>query len=428
MTFDSYSSSDPISRMYAQATENTAAEQEALSQQQSQPPKASGFLSDLVGDRKERTLAGAVVGRVRDAFSGELTEQEKVKRAEGNDFVGTIAADTVAMMSKRAMVGGLARAALMADTKGDARDFALGFVKDGLEGVGLNYIGKIAQPGSRAYNFVGNRFGIGLKQEVTLHAGTGALFGALKAGSDPNAWRDQNGHFSFQSGFNNLTDWKKIGTATISGAVINVPAGMIGMRLAKSSTLSVANRTGSETFGRVTGGVISGAGSGGVFGGLDGVIQGKSLAEIGHSTWDGMLVGAAHKPNGSPWQSRTAFKDVTDGLSSTAMIGEKHIYVRDLYKGGSPGGSADGNIYVTEETTWYECHSVRNMDHQDGLSRGLQDNFSFERYKMFGSAHPEICMFVLGDGAVRAIRRNIDRSILRMLGDRRDGEVIPNFD
>lgn len=142
----------------------------------------------------------------------------------------------------------------------------------------------------------------------------------------------------------------------------------------------------------------------------------------------GMLVGAAHKPNGSPWQSRTAFKDVTDGLSSTAMIGEKHIYVRDLYKGGSPGGSADGNIYVTEETTWYECHSVRNMDHQDGLSRGLQDNFSFERYKMFGSAHPEICMFVLGDGAVRAIRRNIDRSILRMLGDRRDGEVIPNFD
>lgn len=303
MTFDSYSSSDPISRMYAQATENTAAEQEALSQQQSQPPMASGFLSDLVGDRKERTLAGAVVGRVRDAFSGELTEQEKVKRAEGNDFVGTIAADTVAMMSKRAMVGGLARATLMADTKGDARDFALGFVKDGLEGVGLNYIGKIAQPGSRAYNFVGNRFGVGLKQEVTLHAGTGALFGALKAGSDPNAWRDQNGHFSFQSGFNNLTDWKKIGTATISGAVINVPAGMIGMRLAKSSTLSVANRTGSETFGRVTGGVISGAGSGGVFGGLDGVIQGKSLAEIGHSTWDGMLVGAATGGVMTGWHS-----------------------------------------------------------------------------------------------------------------------------
>jgi prepilin-type N-terminal cleavage/methylation domain-containing protein len=142
----------------------------------------------------------------------------------------------------------------------------------------------------------------------------------------------------------------------------------------------------------------------------------------------GMMVGAASKPNGTVWQSRTAFKDVTDGLTNTAMMGEKHIYVKDMYKGGSTGGSADGNIYITEQTTWYECHSVRNMDHQDGISRGLQDNFSFERYKMFGSAHPEICMFVLGDGSVRAIRRSVDRSILRMLGDRRDGEVIPNFD
>ncbi len=142
----------------------------------------------------------------------------------------------------------------------------------------------------------------------------------------------------------------------------------------------------------------------------------------------GMMVGAASKPNGTHWQSRLAFKDTTDGTSNVAMIGEKHIYVRDLYKGGSTGGSADGNIYITEQTTWYECHSVRNMDHQDGISRGLQDNFSFERYKMFGSAHPEICMFVMGDGAVRGIRRTINRSILRMLGDRRDGEVIPNID
>lgn len=291
--------------MFAQATEPTAAEKEALSlQQQSQPAQSSGFLSGLVGDRKERTLAGSLVGRVRDAFSGNLTEDEKAKRAEGNDFVGTIAADTVAMMSKRAMVGGLARATLLADTKGDARDFALGFAKDGLEGVGLNYIGKIAQPGSKAYDYAAGKFGgVGIKQEIALHAGTGALFGGLKAASDPHAWRDANGHFSFQNGLNNLTDWKKIGTATLSGAVINVPAGMIGFRLAKSSTLSVANRTGSEFLGRVSGGVISGAGSGGVFGGLDGIVQGKSLGEIGRSTFDGMLIGGATGGAMSGWHA-----------------------------------------------------------------------------------------------------------------------------
>lgn len=143
----------------------------------------------------------------------------------------------------------------------------------------------------------------------------------------------------------------------------------------------------------------------------------------------GMLVGAASRPNGTMWQSRTGMNDVKDGLSNTAMMGEKHVYVNDKYKGGSTGGSSDGNIYITEQTTWYECHSVRDMDHSAGLARGPQDNFSAgDRYKMFGSWHPEVCLFVFGDGSVRSVRRTVDRSILRMLGDRRDGETIPNFD
>ncbi|QDU26038.1 hypothetical protein ETAA8_11100 [Anatilimnocola aggregata] len=142
----------------------------------------------------------------------------------------------------------------------------------------------------------------------------------------------------------------------------------------------------------------------------------------------GMLVGAASKANGTMWESRTAMKSVTDGLSNTAMLGEKHVYVKDMYKGGNTGGSSDGNIYITEQTTWYECHSVRDMDHVASLSRGPQDNFSTERYKMFGSWHPGVCMFVFGDGSVRGLRQTVDRSILKLLGDRRDGEVIPNID
>lgn len=274
--------------MLAQATDAGVAEKKP----EEAPQQKNGLLSEVFGDRKERTLAGCAIGTVRDAFSGKLTEEEKVKRAEGNDFAATIAADTAAMMSKKLAVGGLVRATMMADTKGDARDFTLGFVKDGLEGVGLNYIGKIAQPGSRAYNFAGSRLGVGLKQEVALHAGTGAMFGALKAGSDPMAWRDKDGHFSFQGGLNNLTDWKKMSAATLTGAAINVPAGMIGFRIAKSSTISLANRTGSEALGTVAGGILSGVGSGAVFGGLDAAVHGGSLSQIGKSTFDGMLIGA----------------------------------------------------------------------------------------------------------------------------------------
>lgn len=315
MAFE-FSTGKLSSDMVAEATDTGVSDQKAEPQKQDEAAKHGGLFGEIFADRKERTLAGCAIGTVRDAFSGKLTEEEKVKRAEGNDFVATIAADTAAMMSKKMAVGGLVRATMLADTKGDARDFALGFAKDGLEGVGLNYIGKMAQPGSRAFEYAGARLGTGLKQEIALHAGSGALFGALKAGSDPMAWRDQDGHFSFQSGLQNLTDWKKMSTATLSGALINVPAGMLGMRIAKSSTLSVANRTGSEALGTITGGVLSGGGSGAVFGGLDAIVHGKSLGEIGKSTFDGMLIGAGTGGVMSGWH---AFRPVQKAPLETQL-------------------------------------------------------------------------------------------------------------
>jgi prepilin-type N-terminal cleavage/methylation domain-containing protein len=140
----------------------------------------------------------------------------------------------------------------------------------------------------------------------------------------------------------------------------------------------------------------------------------------------GPMIGAIRLGN-NQFDLRLKLADITDGLSNTAFIGEKHIFRLDLYKGGNQGGSADGNIYITEQVAWYECHSVRNMAHPAGLSRGPQDNFSSERYKMFGSWHPGLCQFVFGDGAVRGIQNNIDLTTLQRLGDRRDGEVINNF-
>ncbi|WP_254513781.1 DUF1559 domain-containing protein [Anatilimnocola floriformis] len=138
----------------------------------------------------------------------------------------------------------------------------------------------------------------------------------------------------------------------------------------------------------------------------------------------GMIIGAASKTNGMNYQPRLAMRDVTDGLSNTACIGEKHVYKLDMYKGGDAGGSADGSIYLTQQVAWYECHTVRNMAHPAGLSRGSQDNFSSERHKMFGSWHPATVLFLMGDGAVRNIRQTISLTTLRQLGDRRDGEVI----
>jgi prepilin-type N-terminal cleavage/methylation domain-containing protein len=140
--------------------------------------------------------------------------------------------------------------------------------------------------------------------------------------------------------------------------------------------------------------------------------------------WGPMIGGIR---NGSSWTLRLKLADTTDGLTYTAFVGEKHIYAKDLNKGGSSGGSADGCIYLTEQTGWYECHNVRNMAHPAGISRGASDNYSPERYKMFGSWHPGMCQFLFGDGGVRPVRQNIDLTTLERLGDRRDGETIEDF-
>ena len=91
--------------------------------------------------------------------------------------------------------------------------------------------------------------------------------------------------------------------------------------------------------------------------------------------------------------------------------------------GGSQGGSSDGCIYLTQQTDWYECHSVRQTNHPNGLATGpfdVRDN----HWHTFGSWHPGICQFVMADGAVRAVSNQIDLTTLANLGDRRDGNPI----
>jgi hypothetical protein len=46
----------------------------------------------------------------------------------------------------------------------------------------------------------------------------------------------------------------------------------------------------------------------------------------------------------------------------------------------------------------------------------------------FGSWHPGIVNFVLGDGSVRAIRTSIDGTTLGRLAQRNDNQVLGNLD
>jgi hypothetical protein len=117
-----------------------------------------------------------------------------------------------------------------------------------------------------------------------------------------------------------------------------------------------------------------------------------------------------NKPaNGAFWYKGVpfAFAAITDGLSNTLFIGEKHI--PNFRFGQSP----DSSIYNGDHGSSFKRAGVGAP-----LARGPSGT------GQFGSYHPDICQFVLGDGSVRALAVAIDVTNLGRLANRHDGETI----
>ena len=134
-------------------------------------------------------------------------------------------------------------------------------------------------------------------------------------------------------------------------------------------------------------------------------------------------------------------KDITDGLSSTLMIGEKHItrlrYVGSTHSGLNDGTSLYGMKYgglngttASPEGGWVypqggEMFMARNLkDHP--LGRGQTDVFTDMNASgaaQFGSWHPGACNFVLCDGSVVTLSVSIDQPLLEQLAQRKDGST-----
>jgi prepilin-type N-terminal cleavage/methylation domain-containing protein/prepilin-type processing-associated H-X9-DG protein len=107
------------------------------------------------------------------------------------------------------------------------------------------------------------------------------------------------------------------------------------------------------------------------------------------------------------------FDEITDGLSNTLLVGEKHVprgletifpWDCGLYDGHNPvcNTHAAGPVFPI---------AIRGND--DGLK--------------FGSRHPHLCQFVFCDGSVQALSTSIDPVTLGLLAQRDDGRVIPDY-
>lgn len=111
---------------------------------------------------------------------------------------------------------------------------------------------------------------------------------------------------------------------------------------------------------------------------------------------------------------------ITDGTSSTYMLGEKFV-PPDEYLTGNDGGDNE----ALDTGCNNDNHRSTYYDPKAGPTHTpMQDTKGYVSYYRFGSAHGGGCNFVFCDGSVHAIAFTIDPEVHRCLGNRRDGATI----
>ena len=153
------------------------------------------------------------------------------------------------------------------------------------------------------------------------------------------------------------------------------------------------------------------------------------------------------------WDPRDNFASIEDGLSNQFFIGEKHIPLGrvgmclspddnnerlisfgdcGLFQTGMHRAASVGRAFVYyEEATAtdispgiVEIALSRPSDFSEPRPGARYPFESPLRAMAFGSWHPMICQFVMGDGAVRSVSVTTPTSILRRLSIRNDGETV----
>jgi hypothetical protein len=136
------------------------------------------------------------------------------------------------------------------------------------------------------------------------------------------------------------------------------------------------------------------------------------------------------------FRSMTSFASILDGLSNTAFIGEKAI--RRGHLGGHTKDFAKTVLPSEQDGTFYHG---RGGDPADLIAPGAMAHWSRRLAPLnpgerllplqqrdedpnnrFGSWHPGITLFLLGDGSVRQVNNATSTLVLQRLGCRNDGE------
>jgi prepilin-type N-terminal cleavage/methylation domain-containing protein len=107
------------------------------------------------------------------------------------------------------------------------------------------------------------------------------------------------------------------------------------------------------------------------------------------------------------------FADISDGLSNTLLVGEKHVPPQSF--GTYPW-----------DCTIYDGHNPACNTRAGGPGFPLAISTDDPGWK-FGSYHIGICHFVFCDGSVHALLNSIDPVTLGLLANRHDGQVVTDY-
>ncbi|MDR1268974.1 MAG: DUF1559 domain-containing protein [Planctomycetaceae bacterium] len=148
--------------------------------------------------------------------------------------------------------------------------------------------------------------------------------------------------------------------------------------------------------------------------------------------------GMGGSTNWRNWGPRDTFARIQDGLSNTIFFGEKHIHPNKLGK---------MTPVVTTGSDYQDCpysHAGSGSDSDAfpwrgfcngttcyGLARRANEYENANPFQMsFGSWHPGICNFLLGDGTVHSINNTTpvgthnDKSLMLRFADCMDGQSV----
>jgi prepilin-type N-terminal cleavage/methylation domain-containing protein len=128
-----------------------------------------------------------------------------------------------------------------------------------------------------------------------------------------------------------------------------------------------------------------------------------------------------------PLAYKMQFKHITDGLSNTAFIGEKHVPVPGTRDWFGQIDAKDNSIYNPDfwSSVGRKGGKERPLAEPTDGSRGGSELSAYN--KNFGSWHTGMCQFVFGDGSVHALKNEIDEYMLGHICNIADGQIV-DFD